>query len=215
MLVLLSGCRGSDTEPLVLLPKKPNASPIPLGSESLDFSSLKKNVFNRCIGCHDQYKNHDGVRRELAAIKDSIRLNRMPKSGSRLDAEQKDLLNRWIQEGAPEFSDMTTQPIYFPPLEPTWKSIYDGLIAPKCLVCHNPNGQAKFLDFSNRDAVYSQKNRTFGGVKLIDFENPDDSYIIQILTDKDEPMPPIWSNISLLSDDERKVFSQWLALGLP
>ena len=213
--MLLSGCQGSDSDPIVLLAKQTITNPVRLGAESLEFASIKKNVFSRCTSCHEQYKTYTGVVRELAAITKTISLNRMPKSGGPLSAEQKEFLNRWIQSGAPEFADQVAQPIQIPLLEPTWKSIYGGVIAPKCLVCHNSLGQAKFLDFSNRDSVYNQRDRTFGGTKLINLENIDDSYLIQILSDQDEPMPPKWSNIPALSENEINIFKRWLALGLP
>lgn len=213
--LLLSGCRASHLDPKALSAKQPSVNPNPLDVASVDFSYIKKNIFNRCTTCHDQYKTYRGVVREITAINSTISLNRMPKSGGPLSPDQKDLLNRWIQNGAPEFSNQTAQPIQIPPLVAEWKSIYDGVIAPKCLVCHNPRGQAKFLDFSSRESIYSQRNRKFGGLKLIDFENIDESYIVQILSDVEEPMPPIWSNIPLLSEDEKRIFSQWLALDLP
>ncbi len=211
--MLLSGCSATHVDPI--LEKKHSTDTGPLSTTSPDFASVKKDVFKRCTICHEQYKTFRGITRELEAIGNAVALNRMPKSGGPLSPEQKDILNRWIQNGAPEFANQPAQTIEFPPLEPNWNSIYDGIIAPKCLACHNPRGQAKFLDLSSRDSIFSQRDRKFGGVKFINLENIESSYLVQILIDEEEPMPPIWSNIKVLNDEELRIFKQWLSLSLP
>lgn len=186
-------------------------------SLKLDFTTVKEAIFSpKCISCHQQYDNYQSVIRELTAIQSAVASNRMPKSGSPLTDIQKNMLSVWIKNGAPEQAESISQPNIQKPLEPTWKSLSENVIFPKCLVCHNPQGQAKFLDISSRQVIFENRNRIFaGGTKLIDFDNPENSYLIEILKDDEEPMPPIWSNITRLNEDELKNLTKWLSLGLP
>lgn len=184
---------------------------------SSDFSSVKEIVFSaRCVSCHQQYNNYQGVIRELSAIQAAVNSNRMPKSGGPLTDSQKVILATWIAKGAPDQAGHPSEPNLPVVLEPTWKSLSENVIFPKCLVCHNPQGQAKFLDLSNRQIIFDSRDRVFGnGTKLIDLDSPDKSYLLQILNDDEEPMPPVWSNIPRLTQDELKTLNQWLSRGLP
>lgn len=184
---------------------------------SPDFSSVKELVFSgRCVSCHQQYNNYQGVIRELSAIQAAVNSNRMPKSGGPLTDNQKAILSAWIAKGAPNQVGSPSEPNLPVALEPTWDSLSENVIFPKCLVCHNPQGQAKFLDLSSRQVMFDNRNRVFGGgAKLIDLEAPEESYLLQILNDDEEPMPPTWSNIPRLTQDELKTLNQWLSRGLP
>jgi hypothetical protein len=200
--------------------KKSDQSAIDLSAQDdsrLDFSTVKQTIFAaRCISCHQQYSNYQGVVRELNAIQSAVASNRMPKSGGPLTDNQKAILAAWISQGAPDQIDGTMEPNLPESLAPTWNSLSENVIVPKCLVCHNPQGQAKFLDLSNRQAIFNARNRIYGGeFKFLDFENPDNSYLMQVLNDQEEPMPPVWSNIPRLTIDELKTIKQWISLGLP
>lgn len=186
-------------------------------SFSNDFSSIKEIVFSpSCISCHQQYNNYASVLREISAIQNAVFANRMPKSGPALNENQKSVLNAWIKKGAPEFKGTPALPNVISSLEPTWTSVSENTLFPKCLVCHNPQGQAKFLDLSSRQIIFINRNRLFAeGSKLIDFDFPEKSYLLEVLQDDEEPMPPKWSNIPRLSDDELKNIARWITLGLP
>jgi uncharacterized membrane protein len=219
--LFLSSCGkllGKGETPLVLSPKTPESAPLDEQENlSVDFLSVKKAVFlTRCISCHEQYKDYSSVIRKLPAIQAAVKSNRMPKSGGPLTDNQKLILANWIAEGSPETSDGTAEPQLPSILEPTWKSVSENIFVPKCLVCHSSQGQAKFLDLSSRQNIYENRNRLFGqNLKLIDLDMPEKSYLIEILRDEEEPMPPAWSNISRLTEIEIKVLMQWLALGMP
>lgn len=217
--LILSACENilnqSETA-LVLEPKEPLQQDT-FNASGLDFETVKKSIFvTRCTSCHQQYNSYQGVRLELSAIETAVKSNRMPKSGGPLSDEQRNLLSNWVAGGALEFAGIPNSPNPISNLEPVWKSISEYIIIPKCLVCHNPQGQAKFLDLSTRQKMYENRNRVFaGGSKLIDLESPEKSYLIEILRDEEEPMPPVWSNIPQLSANEIKILQQWLSLGLP
>ncbi len=182
-----------------------------------DFSSVNRAVFqSRCIFCHAQYATYAGVVRELTAIQDAVNTNRMPQAGGPLTDRQKALLFSWIAKGAPEKEGDFANSFIPEILMPNWKLISENVIFPKCLACHNPQGQAKFLDLSNLRAIFENKDRPYAnGVKLIDFDKPDTSYLLQILKDPDEPMPPIWSHIPRVSPSEIAIIQQWISLQIP
>jgi uncharacterized membrane protein len=184
---------------------------------SLGFASVKEIVFSeRCVSCHQQYDTYQGVIRELSAIKAAVESNRMPRSGGSLTDSQKAILSAWIEKGAPEQVGNSGEPIAPVKLEPTWKSLSENVIFPKCLVCHNPQGQAKFLDLSSRQIIFDNRYRVFGADSIfIDLDSPEESYLLQILNDDEEPMPPVWSNIPRLTQNELKTLTKWLSLGLP
>ncbi len=185
---------------------------------SSDFDSVRASVFApRCIVCHQQYANFEGVKRELSSIQKAVATDRMPKSGGPLSQSQKDILASWIAKGAPNASRGGGDP-QVPQLMPNWASISSEIIIPKCVVCHNPSGQAKFLDLSTRQSIFAQRNKVYAaGSKLIDFDQPEKSYIIQLVTDPIDPMPPPppFSNISRLTQEQVSVLTEWIALGLP
>ncbi len=202
------------------LENKESKQPIDLSKQEkivLDFKYVKDSVFGaRCVSCHQQYNSYQGVLKELPAIRSAVAAGRMPKTGGPLSDSQKHVLANWIAAGAPEMDGSTSQPIPDAILEPTWKSISENITIPKCLVCHNPQGQAKFLDLSSRQIIFLNRNRVFGnGAKLINFEKASDSYLVQIIKDEEEPMPPTWSNISTLSEAEMNIIAKWIELGLP
>lgn len=187
-----------------------------LSLTNIDFETIKKEVLEpKCISCHKQYKNYPNVKSEISAIVSAINSDRMPKNSPPLSSSLKGLVQKWAEQGAPENSDgSSTTPL--PELRPTWNSLSQNIIIPKCVVCHNPNGQAKFLDLTSRQTIYDHRNREFdGGTKLIDLENPKQSYLIEILKDTFEPMPPIESRIPRLKDSEIELVIEWIKQGLP
>lgn len=193
-------------------------------ASTVSFELIQQNIFNKkddprsCINCHEQYRNYDSVKLEIKAITDSIQSDRMPKKGGPLTPNQKKLFATWLQAGTPQFAGEISKPTNpdDETLAPNWSSISKKLIFPKCLACHNSRGQAKFLDLSSRNAFFQSRNREFAGKqKLIDFENPENSYLIQVINDPIEPMPPYDSNIPLLTNQEVEVLKTWISLGLP
>lgn len=200
--------------------KKTNEPPLNLTvnvNSLLDFNTVQKAVFaTQCISCHQQYNNYQGVIREITAIQSAVASNRMPKTGGPLSESQKTILAAWIEQGTPEQIGIPMEPSLPEVLAPTWKSLSENVIFPKCLACHNSNGQAKFLILSNRQSIFNNRNKTYGGgSKFIDFEFPEKSYLLEVLKDEEEPMPPAESNIPRLTKDELIILQQWISLGLP
>ncbi|MBH46880.1 MAG: hypothetical protein CME71_01775 [Halobacteriovorax sp.] len=185
-------------------------------SERVTFDIIKKNILTpHCISCHQQYANYESVASGISSISNAVISNRMPKNAPVLSNGKKSLLEAWIIAGLPREIGQPPSPPVDPKLEATWVSLSTKVFYPKCLACHNPQGQAKFLDLSTRQAFFSQRNRDFGGETLINFEQPEQSYLISVITDPQEPMPPTWSNIELLSEDEINTITEWITQGLP
>ncbi|MGE4131576.1 MAG: hypothetical protein AB7F86_08040 [Bdellovibrionales bacterium] len=186
-------------------------------SGALDFESVKAAVLQPagCIDCHSQYAQYSGVKREIDRMVASVKAGRMPKSGPLAPALQK-ILADWAAAGAPEKADPSSpsEPVDIP-LMPTFQSVNANILLPKCVVCHNPNGKAKFLDLSSRQVIFDQRDREFLGEKLLSFEKPETSYLMTVIQDQAEPMPPVWSNIPLLTPNEISTMIQWIRLGLP
>lgn len=189
-------------------------SPIPRISggfalESLTFKNIREQILEpHCLKCHLGYKEYEVVFDQKEAILEAIIQGRMPKNSSALDDQLKGLIIAWVGQGAP----LGTGNI--PPgqskLEPTWDSLSKKIIFPKCVQCHNPQGQASFLDLSTRQKFFEQRDEL-----LNNFDDVENSYLIEVLTDPDEPMPPQWANIERLKDREIKVLIEWIKQGLP
>lgn len=171
------------------------------------FEKVRAAIFSpRCASCHSQYGTYAGVKRNLDAIADSIFADRMPKASQPLSAELKTLLRDWM---ASEKSGPAQ-------LEPTWASLFENVFQGKCVICHNPAGSAKFLDLSSRNEIFAARNRVFAnGKKLVNLDLPAESYLLDVIQDPVEPMPPTWSNIRRLNTDELRVLTEWIGLGLP
>jgi hypothetical protein len=211
--IFLSSCNYAEK-------KDAGGSTVNVATSNLDFAAVKSAVFApRCLACHQQYDTFAGVKNEIASIAAAVSSDRMPKSGGPLDDNLKKILREWIELGAPEIKGAVAAPPTVIALEPNWNSIALNIVNKKCLVCHSPQGQAKFLDLSTRQAFFSGRNRTFGPSgaekKLLDFETPEKSYLIDVVEDPVEPMPPTWSNIERLTSQELKVLQDWIGLGLP
>lgn len=184
---------------------------------NLNFTTIKESVLvPRCISCHQQYDSYQGVIRELSAIQSAVNSNRMPKSNGPLSIEQKAILESWIEQGAPNELGTSFDPNSPEVVEPNWKSISENIIFPKCLVCHNTNGQAKFLILSSRQEIFDNRKKLYsGGSKFIDLDFPEKSYLIEVLRDEEQPMPPTETNIPRLNPNEIKTIEEWIRLGLP
>lgn len=191
------------------------------------FNSVQTAVFSRCLSCHqEKFANYPAVIEDLTEISARVQSNNMPKTGGPLTDFQKRVLSRWIAKGAPEFADSSPLPPVRPPkippetpppiLEPTWKSIQVNILGPKhCVQCHNPKGEASFLDLSGYQAILDQRAKDLGNGPLFDFEIPEQSRLIRRLEDEDDPMPPLASGASRLTNDELRVLTLWIRSGLP
>lgn len=178
------------------------------GASELSFASVKTQIFDvSCLRCHPGYANYNTVKKDINKIVGSVMSNRMPKNAAPVSNELKALLLAYVEAGAPLGGNENTSPVPVPVTN--WSHISETIIFPKCFVCHNPEGEASFVDLSTRQAIFEAREQ------LVNFENPDESYLLQIVQDEVEPMPPQRSNIERLTQDEIALLREWIRLGLP
>jgi cytochrome c5 len=211
----------------------------------VDFQKVVAGVLReRCIRCHSKHdwmNDYAQVRASLASIEDEVGSGRMPK-GKPLTAEEKDLLLGWIRAGAPQFVEAApapapektatpnpaptpeAKPTPTPPaspaptpaasatpkvkLEPTYASLKVLIFDPRCVSCHSSEGTANLYPLDSHGNIVLQTD-------LIDRTNPGKSVLVEAVTREKFQMPPAKSGYPRLSDDEVKVLTEWIRLGLP
>lgn len=194
-------------------PQPPVPVPVP-PTQDLDFATVQAKVFKpHCINCHGDFNDYNVVKTKINVIVDKVRTNQMP-LGSTLAADLKAILFDWAAQGAPQTGTGPNpnppppppQPI---PLRATFESLNAHIFQKKCIACHNPSGQASFLDFSSYEAISNNRGRLF------DFRRPERSDIVEAITDDERPMPPRSSSFTPVSQNELKTLIQWIRNGIP
>lgn len=183
--------------------------------EGLTFARIRDEVLvPKCVSCHKNYHlnydDYDTVKGRIDLIVQRVSDGSMPEDGV-LEDDLKNLLFAWANDGAPLGDDSDTggvEPIT-DELEPTWESVNKNIFRQKCVSCHNPGGIYPSLPFVTRFDVFSKRDL------LLDFEDPEKSYLIEVITDPFEPMPPVWSSLPAVTDEEVEVLKEWIRLGLP
>ncbi|MBD66047.1 MAG: hypothetical protein CME62_12625 [Halobacteriovoraceae bacterium] len=178
-------------------------------SSSIDFAEIKKEILTpHCIDCHRDYSQYEAVFDQSKQIQEEIENNRMPKNQSPLTRELKQMVNSWVSAGAP-FSVENQKPDEIK-LAPHWESLSQKVFFPKCVRCHNPNGQASFFPLDKYEDFV--KNQDY---LLNNFEDVENSLLVEVLTDPVEPMPPIWSELERVSAEELAVIKEWIKNKIP
>jgi len=188
-----------------------------LPAKKVTFSEVSDKIFKTsCTQCHPGYSDYNSVFPDANKILDAVLTGRMPKNAPALNQDSKELLNSWVRDGAPLSQEQRTRTKPPGQSEPndelvaTWSSISKKLIFPKCVSCHNPSGQASFLDLSTRQSFFNEREYL-----LNNLSDANNSYLVEILRDTEEPMPPVWSGIERLSEKEIQVIIEWIDKGLP
>jgi mono/diheme cytochrome c family protein len=178
-------------------------------SQGLTFSEIKSQVLTpKCIRCHPGYEDYQTVINNIDSIGAQVRSDRMPKDGP-MGADLKGLLFSWIAAGTPQGDVIPVKPSPNDELVPNYESIAKNILGKKCIACHNPQGQVPFLDFSTRESIWKKRKLLFN------FEKPESSYILEVIQDPVEPMPPINGPFEQLNQEEIDVLKEWIGLGLP
>lgn len=178
-------------------------------AQGLTFSEIKSQVLTpKCIRCHPGYEDYQTVINSIDSITAQVRSDRMPKDGP-MGAELKGLLFSWIAAGTPQGNVIPVKPSPRDELAPNYESIAKNILGKKCVVCHNPQGQVPFLDFSTRESIWKKRKLLFN------FDKPESSYILEVIQDPVEPMPPMNSPFEQLNQEEIDVLKEWIGLGLP
>lgn len=213
---LLSSCIYNNSKALGEFPRNQSGSDQGPGKIGPNFDDIRTQILEpKCVSCHANYRNYPAVVADLNAMILSVQSGRMPKRGPPLEQELQSLLTNWARAGAPP---SPKSPPSEPPtisLAPNWESLSQNVFFPKCVMCHNAGGEAKFLDLSSRQKFFEQRDREFLGSKLINFDSPEESYILSVITDPEEPMPPTSAGLGRLSEKEVETLKEWIQRGLP
>tara|TARA_B100001971_G_scaffold111191_1_gene102072 strand:- start:12230 stop:12886 length:657 start_codon:yes stop_codon:yes gene_type:complete len=205
-ILLQIGC-GNKTELKEEIPKFAlNRFPI----EELSFDKVSASIFEKsCTQCHPGYSDYQTVKKDAQKILEQVLTDRMPKNSPGLDEDLKSLLNAWVSAGAP-LGGGDTDNEEDNELKPTWDSLSRKVFFPKCVSCHNANGQANFLELDDRQDFFDNRDYL-----LNNFEDVENSYLIEVISDPDEPMPPFWSPFTQLNETEIATIKEWIEKGLP
>ena len=174
----------------------------------LDFPSISASILQpQCVKCHARYDDYAAVVAEWDSIIDSITTGRMPKAANRLQPDQIAVLNAWAANGFPYM--VGEEPPEQIELAPYWASVSERIFQPHCIACHGPNGEADWIDFTNYESILEKKDEFFN------IAEPRNSYMIEVILDPAEPMPPLESNVPSLSQDQIRVLLDWIGQDLP
>lgn len=191
-----------------------NASGEKLGDVP-DFAEVRERVLAPyCLRCHVNYGEYPAVASQAAAVWDAVRTGRMPKGGPLLPTDVRDVLDRWVRAGAPFTKGPTPAPTPRE-LAPDYESLAENVFGPRCVVCHSPRGEAKFLDLSSGAGLRAAAAKSWGGESLFVPEDPEASYLIQVIRDPVEPMPPRRPGLRPLNEGEIDVLVEWIRRGTP
>ncbi len=186
--------------------------------ESASFNELYLRVLEpKCIGCHGasgkvNLETIEGARKVLAQIRQSVLIDRkMPKAPyTELSFEELQLVSAWIKAGAPESPKNGDLAPSIPPLEPTFASIRDRIIIPKCVACHRAGGTSPRVLLNS---VFEMVNSP---LEIVLPGNPDESGLILVIRpNARKKMPPTESGIGPLKPGEIDLITAWIASGAP
>lgn len=90
-------------------------------------------------------------RADLSPLYERIRLNEMPPKEPLPQGEALEI-ERWINQDLKNFS----RPPPLPPLKPTYSSIYEHILKPRCLSCHGKQNPRGLVDLSQYEGVFRQ-----------------------------------------------------------
>lgn len=191
----------------------------------ISWQQVQRFVFTpHCVSCHATFGNYQKVKQSLNWIQDEVIVKRSmpPSDEAPLSSEKIEILKRWIESGAPEQVISTStpspapsspppeEPLPTPPLEnvaPTYASIREHILVPKCLECHSPNGTAAKVPLSTlHDLIDSP-------LDLISKEEPDESALMIAITRSDNKrMPPPRTGPGL-NPQEIEAIRTWIRKG--
>lgn len=176
--------------------------------ESLSFSSVFEEVISgKCLKCHQGYSDYNTVKSKAQQMVRMIRNDQMPKNGTPLNERERNIFFSWVSAGSPLGNRDDSPDVV--ELAPNWESLSKNIFFQKCTICHNPDGDVPWVNFTTRNAVFEQRDL------LVNFDTPEDSYLIEVVSDPDEPMPPIDSPFERLTQQEIETLKEWIRLGLP
>ncbi len=215
---------------------QPN-KPVPNNEMALSFAYVKEKVLDpyKCTACHVQYNNYKMAYKDRGAIISLVGSDKMP-FPKRKNAEvtfvsdqDKKILMDWVGQGAPEFAGEAVDTVEMDPLQPTFISIRDNILGPKCILCHNSYGNRGFgksFDTFRNLWTWMQSNPNLIKTKKAEGEAPG-LFVESMLRDPNDPleffspMPfntdkdDVERTIPRVTEEEIAIIQEWINLNLP
>lgn len=190
-----------------------------LSGATVDFQMIRDQIITpHCIKCHKGYNKYESVVKDITKIEDTINAGTMPKKAEPLSSELRILLARWVAGGminsqANDQTEPTPEP---QPIDVyTYKYISENIFEAKCVKCHNADRAKGDIDLSSRQKIFEARNNTdLMGNIFLDFDKPEESYLLKVLKDEEFPMPPKRTGM-VVTDEEYEILKEWIKRGLP
>jgi len=104
-----------------------------------------------------------------------------------------------------------TSALFSQKVEPSYESIYNLIIEPRCLTCHQPGGKAEDYPFTTYQELIEGPTEN-----VIIPGNPQSSSFFRVVQPgARRPMPPPRSGLRPLDNFEIEVLRQWIQSGAP
>ena len=211
--------------------KKPEPTETQIG-----FEQIKKQVLepNNCISCHAQYNDYASVRKSIGGILALSTSGAMPfpvKKGATttpVPKEGLDLLNKWLDQGTPEFAFAEPQALPDVELEPNWISLRNNVFGPKCILCHNDYGNRggglSFNTYTKLQAAFKKtpalfntdpEVEEFGDLHTTLIGDPEDPFAFPTPMPYNTDFDDVQKNVERITPDELKVIEEWIKSDLP
>lgn len=201
ILLLVSGCgvKKSDLDFAI------NEQPLPEVTDSVSFEMVKREVFiPKCISCHAgtngvDLRNYESTFAHLNSIEHSVfQTKSMPRAPvTRLNKRQLEILNAWIEAGAPEIPEKTESPTS------GFALIKKEIIDMKCISCHSGSEHAAHIPLGTREDLLNSL--------LVPGRPLESSFYTITLPGAMNMMPPI--GVDPLTEKERKLIHDWISEG--
>ena len=196
---------------------------------SLSYEAIKPVIEKRCGSCHGtsggvNLETYENVMKNLAAVKRTVLVTGEMPPRRQITQRELQMLESWIEMGAPATKpdnpiptpDPGTEPTPEPqptatpapdnPLEPTYESIREQILSKRCIGCHSETGKAKHIPLVTKsDLIDSPREIVIPG-------NPEESGIVIALERQDDKrMPP--PSKPPLTRKQIEVIKEWIADG--
>lgn len=207
-------------------------------SSSVSFETVYERVFRpNCITCHGNLggvnlESRQSAREAIERIHQMTLVEKRmpPPPNPPLNEEERTILASWIKKEGDERPGNAPTPTPYPEpaprpdpmpepiprpsprpnpvLTPTFRSIQQQILAPKCITCHRAGGRASGIPFTSLNEILQSP------YELVVPERPEESGIVLALKPgARKPMPPVGSGFPPVTSRELKAIEEWIRKG--
>lgn len=199
-----------------------------ISTEDIDFAFIKTNILQtKCLTCHSSAIQSGGIslesfqeltdqelivpfRSSSSLLYQSVAKNLMPKNPvPPLSNQEKDILARWIDFGAPEVKGILPKPDSSKKAEPKFSWIKNNVLDLRCLRCHDSRGGTKVrgaTDFSTHKNLLASEGFE---LKPVEPGDPENSSLYTAVESGEMPRP----KGNKLPEEQIKAIYDWIKNG--